>query len=452
MNKKIIVILTILVVTGIMYAQSFTNNLRINGFLSQAYLMSSGNDFLVSNSKDGSLELNEAGLAISSQVSPKLRIGMQILGRDFGDFGENAVNIDWAFADYRYRDHLGFRFGKVKMPFGLYNDGRDTDILRPTVFLPQSVYDEHYRPYYLAYQGAGIYGNIPMGSFLGSLDYNLYYGSQNLDRNELIVSVTNGVANSLILYAGNSIRQELIGQGLPAETASALVTITPTSYTDAKTTSLYGGTAFLTTPFGLRTGFSYLRLGLDFYSEETPLSVNLDSINPEESFYISNIRDGGIPVRYALSGEYTFGSFLFASEYSLYTLKQTFYDNKGKEFLDLERDDLGYYLMFAYSLFDDRLTASFVYDYAEIDRIDIKVEDNKIDFLATEKDTWKNERKDYGFGLRYDLDFNWSFKAEYHIVDGYAKVYSEYLNPYNNDAKDAKKSWTYGLLKVSYNF
>ena len=435
-----------------LHSQSFRDNLRINGFLSQAYIVSTENDFLVSDSKDGSLELNEAGLAISSQVSPKLRIGMQIFGRDFGDFGDNAVNIDWAFADYRFRDQLGFRFGKVKLPFGLYNDGRDTDFLRPTVFLPQSVYDEHYRPYYLAYQGAGIYGNVPLGTFVGSLDYNLYYGSQNLDRNELIVNVTNGVSNNLIKYAGYSLIQNLIASGVPAEVASNAVTINETSYTDAKTTSMYGGTAFINTPFGLRTGFSYLQLGLDFSSKETPLSVNLDFIDPSKSFEISTLRDGGLPVRYALSAEYTYNSFLIASEYSFYTLKQTFYDNKGKEFLDLERDDIGYYVLLAYSLFDDKLTASFVYDYAEIDRVDIKVGDNKIDFLATETNKWKNERTDYGFGLRYDINFNWSFKVEYHIVDGYAKVYSEYLNPLKNSEADAKKSWTYGLFKASYNF
>lgn len=452
MKNKIIFILIIMSVFSMLYSQSFRDNLRINGFLSQAYILSTGNDFLVSDSKDGSLELNEAGLAISSQVSPKLRIGMQIFGRDFGDFGDNSVNIDWAFADYRYRDFLGLRFGKVKMPFGLYNDGRDTDFLRPTVFLPQSVYDEHYRPYYLAYQGAGIYGNVPLGTVLGSLDYNLYYGSQNLDRDELIMNVTNGFSNKLIKYAGYSLIQNLIENGVPASVASNAVTINETSYTDAKTTSMYGGTFFLNTPFGLRTGFSYLQLGLDFFSKETPLIVDLDSINPENSFEISNLRDGGIPVRYALSAEYTLGSLILASEYSMYTLKQTFYNNKGKEFMDLERDDIGYYMMLAYSFFEEKFTASFVYDYAKIDRVDIKVGESKIDFLATEVNKWKNERKDYGFGLRYDVNFNWSFKLEYHIVDGYAKVYSEYLNPFKNNETDAKKSWTYGLLKASYNF
>ncbi len=95
-------------------------------------------------------------------------MGIQFFARDFGDQGNNDVIIDWAFADYTWRDYLGFRFGKFKTVQGLYGQGRDIDILRPTVLLPQSVYNENMRDFIVGVEGAGLYGNIPSAASAAS--------------------------------------------------------------------------------------------------------------------------------------------------------------------------------------------------------------------------------------------------------------------------------------------
>ena len=135
--------------------------LQINGFVSQGYMESSGNNFLDSDSEDGTFEINEVGLTFNATVTDKLRIGAQILSRDLGEDGNNDIELDWAFGDYRVTDRFGVRAGKLKLPIGLYNETRDSDFLRPMAFLPQSVYDEMQRGFLSAGYGA-------MASFKGS--------------------------------------------------------------------------------------------------------------------------------------------------------------------------------------------------------------------------------------------------------------------------------------------
>ena len=82
---------------------------------------SSGNNFLDSDSEDGTFEINEVGLTFNATVTDKLRIGAQILSRDLGEDGNNDIELDWAFGDYRVTDRFGVRAGKLKLPIGLYN-------------------------------------------------------------------------------------------------------------------------------------------------------------------------------------------------------------------------------------------------------------------------------------------------------------------------------------------
>src|SRR5207253_8304859 len=82
---------------------------------------------------------------------------------------------------YRWRDWLGFRAGRVKVPFGLYNTTSDIDAARNSILLPQSVYPITNRDYLLAQTGGEVYGYKHLGP-LGSVEYRAYYGTIYLDR------------------------------------------------------------------------------------------------------------------------------------------------------------------------------------------------------------------------------------------------------------------------------
>ena len=70
---------------------------------------------------------------------PKLRVGVQARYFLLGNFG-NAITLDWANADYKVNEKFGVRFGKVKIPSGLFNEIQDIDPSYMWALLPQSVY------------------------------------------------------------------------------------------------------------------------------------------------------------------------------------------------------------------------------------------------------------------------------------------------------------------------
>ncbi len=168
----------------------------IHGFISQGYLSSTTNDFS-EDSKDTSFVYSEVGLNFGKDLTDDLRLGLQLFAKEFADLSNNEIVFDWAYADYRFHEMLGMRFGMIKFPHGLYNEIRDIDMLRTSVFLPDGVYREasydlyvddvflslqgiSSRDLYLSLQGTGLYGYIDLGA-VGGFSYQMMYGTQNIE-------------------------------------------------------------------------------------------------------------------------------------------------------------------------------------------------------------------------------------------------------------------------------
>jgi hypothetical protein len=149
--------------------------LALHGFVSQGAFLSTDNDYL-GRSERGSVEFLEAALNVSTEVTDRLRVGAQLFTRDLGPIGNYALTLDWAYLDYRWRDWLGLRAGRVKMPFGLYNEFSDIDSARLPILLPQSVYPIVDRDFLLAHTGFSLYGSYTLGG-AGALDYQLFAGT-----------------------------------------------------------------------------------------------------------------------------------------------------------------------------------------------------------------------------------------------------------------------------------
>jgi hypothetical protein len=155
------------------------NALQIHAFVSQGFLKSTHNNYLA-NSKSGSFEFFEAGINFQKQLTERLRVGLQLFSRDLGPLGDYKTKLDWAYLDYHWRDALGFRAGRIKLPFGLYNDTSDIDAAHPTALLPQSVYPAQNRDFLLAQTGVELYGYRNFGR-PGALDYRAYAGTIFID-------------------------------------------------------------------------------------------------------------------------------------------------------------------------------------------------------------------------------------------------------------------------------
>jgi hypothetical protein len=138
------------------------DSMQIHGFLSQAYILSDGNNFY-GDSQKGSTDFMEAGVNGSWRASAKLNLAAQIITRDAGSTDNGDIKIDFMFADLKILEHdlsgLGVRIGRVRNSFGFYNEARDVLFTRPTILMPQAVYFEGngVRELLFASDGAQLY-------------------------------------------------------------------------------------------------------------------------------------------------------------------------------------------------------------------------------------------------------------------------------------------------------
>ena len=138
------------------------SDLQFHGFLSQGYLLSDGNNFY-GNSLRGSTDYTEAGINSAWRASPTLNFSGQIISRDAGNTDNGDIKVDFLFADLKTFESdssgLGFRLGRVRNAFGLYNDTRDVLFTRPTILMPQAVYFEGngFRELFFASDGVQLY-------------------------------------------------------------------------------------------------------------------------------------------------------------------------------------------------------------------------------------------------------------------------------------------------------
>ena len=155
----------------------------IHGFFSQGYMKSSSND-VFGKTTDGTIDLREFGINFSGNLTEELMLAAQLTGYTLGEQGGDNIIVHYALADYHLADVFGIRAGRVRVATGLYNETRDIDILRTSVFLPQSIYPEVYRDYYASADAAAIYGTFNLDS-LGYLSYQAHTGKLVNDEDPL---------------------------------------------------------------------------------------------------------------------------------------------------------------------------------------------------------------------------------------------------------------------------
>jgi hypothetical protein len=149
---------------------------QIHGFASQAFSVSNENNYLTMPTSMGSFGFTDFGGNISIQLTGNFRVGAQVYDRNLGQLGQWHPTLDWALADYKFKDWLGIRAGKVKTTLGLYNDTQDLEFLHTWAILPQSMYPLDLRSATNAHVGGDVYGDINLKR-LGTLSYTVYAGA-----------------------------------------------------------------------------------------------------------------------------------------------------------------------------------------------------------------------------------------------------------------------------------
>src|SRR5580700_6393562 len=155
-------------------------SVEVHAFVSQGFILTTHNNYLDNDTTHGNFQFSEIGLNFTKSVTDNLRVGLQLFAQDLGPTGSFDVTFNWFYLDYRWKDWLGFRAGRVKIPFGLYNEINDIDSARVPVLLPQSVYPIQNTNYLLAQTGAELYGYIKSRR-AGALEYAGYAGTILVD-------------------------------------------------------------------------------------------------------------------------------------------------------------------------------------------------------------------------------------------------------------------------------
>jgi hypothetical protein len=155
--------------------QFVDGRVQVHGFFTQGYAVSNQNNYLTMNTSQGTAKMTDGGLNMSWQINNKLRVGAQVYARSIGELGKGYPTLDWALVDYRFRDWLGFRAGKVKTPLGLFTESQDQEFLYTWALLPQAVYPLDLRESSNAHVGGDLYGSVGLKRG-GLLTYQLYAG------------------------------------------------------------------------------------------------------------------------------------------------------------------------------------------------------------------------------------------------------------------------------------
>jgi len=186
MHKSIVRVAVFYFVSGaglaLVHAQEFrflNREIQVHGFASQAYVKTNDNNWLTMDTANGSAAFTDFGLNLSTHLTDKMFAGGQVYDRNLGQLGQYHPELDWAVVDYRFKNWLGVRGGKVKTTLGLYNATQDQDFLRPFALLPQSVYPTDLRESTIAHVGGDIYGNISLRRNLGNFSYTAFTGHRS---------------------------------------------------------------------------------------------------------------------------------------------------------------------------------------------------------------------------------------------------------------------------------
>ncbi|MBF0099759.1 MAG: hypothetical protein HQK77_02515, partial [Desulfobacterales bacterium] len=179
MKKALFTIIMCIALVNNVLAFEMEDQVAIYGFASQGYMKTTTNNYLV-DSEEGSYQLREMVITFSSQIASNFRVGAQFAAVDVGTVGNNEPVLDWAYGDYRFNEYVGFRAGRTKASLGLYNETKDIDAVRNSIFLPNAVYHPLLRDSLLSFDNIALYGDFPIHDYLGSFSYQFSSGTTSL--------------------------------------------------------------------------------------------------------------------------------------------------------------------------------------------------------------------------------------------------------------------------------
>lgn len=373
----------------------WTDDIQFHGFFSQGLFHSTGNNVYGKSKNNVSAGLTELGLNMSYQALSNLSFAAQGLYRRAGEStgGGGDLTLDFAFVDItllNFADgRFGVRGGRVKNPWGLYNETRDVAFTHPTIFLPL-IYFERSRGMLLSMDGGQVYADY--NTAIGDFSFKFNYGFIHDYNNELLIAITADPNVTGNLESDPSFMTQL-------------------SY------EISGGKYIFS--------ISYADLCLSYEGRG-----NFDPYT-------------GLQVRIyplMLSAQYNGEKFSLTGEYSVQWNEFT-----GMEIIpDMFPVSEHWYVQAGYRILDN-LELNVRYDSSVQDINDRKGQNMH---LLTGRPAHLGFTQDWVIGLRWDITPSWMVRTEYHHVHG-ASMLSTADNP---DLANVALDWNIYALQVAFRF
>lgn len=381
-------------------SQSWLDEINWHGFLSQNFVATDENNYLGSSS-NGSFKSNEVGLNASWRASESLQLSVQGIYKQIGNSRPKGGRLDYAILDWRLLDNfsngVGLRIGRLKNPYGFFNETRDVAATNTSILLPESIYVDYLSQVFHSSDSFGIYAHHEMdqGTFL----FNGQFGKPIVTK----------------------------------ETISSLVGIK-----DSDSDLSKDGAAAIRLGYehgsGLwRAAFSYIYFYGDF------------KLGPDDSALPLGLSNGKMSTeQYMLSLEMNWNDFQFVTEIQRRNIElDDIYP------VDITEKALGYYLQASY-----KVTPAWTVFLRRDEGFRFKDDRHGNDYAARMKPFNPGVKaheafsKDTTLGFRYSPSFEWSFAMEVHQIDG-----TYWLpNLENPNIADQKRYWNMFLAQVAYRF
>jgi len=395
LNCKLLCLLGVITFNSLAQDDQSAESFKIHGFVAQGVIDVDGSNFV--NDEDGlSLELTEIGLNTSYKFADDFRFAAQAVYLNGGNRYNEGLRVDYFLMDWNAYSsdkwQANLFIGRIKNTHWLHSSTRDIPFARPSILLPQGAYFDGFRDIAMGGDGAALkldYNHDEYGEF----DFNFSRGKSTINSDDAEVILSD-------LAQGN-IEHDLDSQ-----------------------VSVYWHPVFSQWKFGLTL---------------------LDS----EFNYDGETRDFFVDGRFVFQF-YTVNALYEGEEWEFTTeILQTRFLTEGFYSPQFHQDNLGQGGSFqARYKVDQKLTLISRYDLFYADKDDKKgYELEKLSFGVVP--SYFGYQHDAMLGFSYDFTHNLRVNAEYHWVEGAARLNPIVLpNPLVNN----QERWEMWAVQLMYWF
>lgn len=370
-------------------------SLQVHGFVAQGVIDASGSNY-INDDENLSFELTEVGINASYQLNDTFRIAGQAVYLNGGNRYHAGPRVDYLLLEWdAFHNDLwqaSFYFGRVKNNHWLHSSTRDIPFARPSIIIPQVVYFDGFRDIAVGGDGAAVKLRYSDDA-IGEIDFNFSRGESSISDDQADV-----VIGKLAL---GTIDHDLDAQA-----------------------SIYW-----------RPPYSQWRFGISA----------LDSSFTYDRVEIDNFFDGDFIFQFYTANAIYEGEFWqFSAE-----IFQERFVTSGFYFPGFHRDEIGqgYYVQASYQLQKDfSLMTRYERFYAnKDDRNGAKLSQSTGGLVPS----YFGFHHDTMIGLSYDFSSNFRVNAEYHWMEGGARL-SPIVQP--NPIANDSKNWQVWAIQFMYWF